>query len=76
MEIKKMMRKRRSLFARVRLCVLFTMVLILPCAGMAQDDNRGSEKEDASPVLAQSDADAAQDADKAEDKADKKDAPS
>ncbi|MGD8837074.1 MAG: TonB-dependent receptor [Desulfobacteraceae bacterium] len=65
-----MMRKRRSLFARVRLCVLFTMVLILPSAGMAQDDNRGSEKEDASPVLAQSDADAAQDADKAEDKED------
>lgn len=66
------MRKRRKFFAvTLGLCVLFAMVLILPAAGMAQDDNnKGLEQEDASPVPAQPDADAAQDATKAKDKAD------
>jgi outer membrane receptor protein involved in Fe transport len=45
------------------------MVLILPVAGMAQDDIRGLEKEDASPVLTRPDESAAEDDHKAEDKA-------
>jgi outer membrane receptor protein involved in Fe transport len=85
MEIPKMMRKKRRWFTRVGLCVLFAMVLILPAAGMAQDDNTDSEKEDASsvptqadadtaeetpPVPTQTDTDAPEEADKAKDKAD------
>jgi iron complex outermembrane receptor protein len=37
------------------------MVLILPTAGMAQDDQKDLEKEDASPALTRLDADAAED---------------
>ena len=57
-----MMRKTRRLFVRVSLYVLLAMVLILPAVCMAQDDNKGLEKEDASSVLTQPDVDAAQDA--------------
>lgn len=35
-----MIRKRWKLFARAWLCVLFAMVLMLPAAGMAQDDTK------------------------------------
>lgn len=65
-----MMRKRWRLFVRARLCVLCAMVLILPAAGMAQDDNKNLEKDDASPVLTRPDAGSAEDDNNAKDKAD------
>ncbi|MGD9006611.1 MAG: TonB-dependent receptor, partial [Desulfobacteraceae bacterium] len=80
-----MMRNKRKLFACASLCVLFAMVLILPGAGMAQDENKDLEKDDVSPVPTQTDADATEEvapvttqtvsdvteeADKAKDKAD------
>lgn len=55
-----MMRKRRKWFVRIRLCVLFAMVLILPAAGMAQDDTQDLETDDASPILTQPGADTAE----------------
>ena len=57
-----MMRKQRGLFARVRLFVLLTLVLILPSVGMAQDHHNGLEKEDLSPAPAQPGADRAKNA--------------
>lgn len=66
-----MTRKRRRWFVRARLCVLCAMVLILPAAGMAQDDNKSMEKDAASSVPTRPDAGAAEDDHKAGQKADR-----
>ncbi len=42
--------KRRLLF-RMALYVLFTTVLILPAAGLAEDEKKGKEKEEAAPPV-------------------------
>lgn len=71
-----MTRKRRRLLVRIRLCVLLAMVLMLPAAGMAQDDTMAPDEkkdgamEEATPAPARPDAAATQDDTKAKPKAD------